>query len=184
MHLRWTNHHCLTFFSILQVCFSSLRSPHFTCSFTWSCAHELFLRHVPGTAAREGLLSQHGGLLGTAEIAGHWRKAEASFRLPVIRLRVQILHSWRMHIYIYMCVCVCVFVCFVGRDSSVGIATRYGLDDPGIESWWGRDFPYSSRPALGPPSLLYNGYQVFPGVKQPGRGFGHPPHLAPRLRKE
>jgi hypothetical protein len=24
-----------------------------------------------------------------------------------------------------------------GRDSSVGIATRYGLDGPGIESWWG-----------------------------------------------
>ena len=22
------------------------------------------------------------------------------------------------------------------RDSAVGIATRYGLDGPGIESWW------------------------------------------------
>jgi hypothetical protein len=38
----------------------------------------------------------------------------------------------------------------VGRDSSVGNATRYGLDDPGIESGWGRDFPHPSRPALGP----------------------------------
>jgi hypothetical protein len=38
----------------------------------------------------------------------------------------------------------------VGRDSSVGIATRYGLDGPGIESRWGRDFPHPSRPALGP----------------------------------
>jgi len=27
---------------------------------------------------------------------------------------------------------------------------RYGLDDPGIKSWWGRDFPHQSRPALGP----------------------------------
>ena len=36
------------------------------------------------------------------------------------------------------------------RDSSVGIATRYGLDGPGIESRWGRDFPHPSRPALGP----------------------------------
>jgi len=26
------------------------------------------------------------------------------------------------------------------RDSSVGIATRYGLDGPGIESRWGQDF--------------------------------------------
>jgi hypothetical protein len=37
-----------------------------------------------------------------------------------------------------------------GRESSVGIATRYGLDGPGIESRWGRDFPHPSRPALGP----------------------------------
>ena len=38
----------------------------------------------------------------------------------------------------------------VGRDSSVGIATRYGLDGPGIESRWGRDFLHPSRPALRP----------------------------------
>jgi len=38
----------------------------------------------------------------------------------------------------------------LGRDSSVGIATGYGLDGPGIESQWGRDFPHLSRPALGP----------------------------------
>jgi hypothetical protein len=37
-----------------------------------------------------------------------------------------------------------------GRDSSVGIATRYWLDGPGFESRWGRDFPHSSRPVLGP----------------------------------
>ena len=37
-----------------------------------------------------------------------------------------------------------------GRDSSVGIATRYGLDGPGIESRWGRDFSHTSRLALGP----------------------------------
>ena len=43
------------------------------------------------------------------------------------------------------------FLCeYVGLDSSVGIATRYGLDGPGIESRWGRDFPYLSRSALGP----------------------------------
>ena len=37
-----------------------------------------------------------------------------------------------------------------GRASSVGIATRYGLDGPGIESRRRRDFPHPSRPALGP----------------------------------
>jgi hypothetical protein len=37
-----------------------------------------------------------------------------------------------------------------GPGSSVGIATGYELDGPGIEFRWGRDFPYLSRPALGP----------------------------------
>jgi hypothetical protein len=38
----------------------------------------------------------------------------------------------------------------MGRDSSVSIATRYGLDGPEIESWQGRHFLYPSRLALGP----------------------------------
>ena len=40
----------------------------------------------------------------------------------------------------------------VERDSSVGIATRYGPNGLGIERRWGgeRDFPHPSRPALGP----------------------------------
>ena len=37
-----------------------------------------------------------------------------------------------------------------GPGSSVGIATGYGLDGPGIESRWGRDFLHLSRLALGP----------------------------------
>jgi len=53
----------------------------------------------------------------------------------------------------------------VGRDSSIGIETHYGLDGPVIECPWGRGF--STRPdrAWGPPSLLYNGHRVFPGGK-------------------
>ena len=38
----------------------------------------------------------------------------------------------------------------VFKDSSVGIATGFGLDGPGIESRWGRDFLHPPRPALGP----------------------------------
>jgi hypothetical protein len=30
----------------------------------------------------------------------------------------------------------------VGPDSSVAMATRYGLDGPAIKSRWGRDFPH------------------------------------------
>ena len=36
------------------------------------------------------------------------------------------------------------------RDSSVGIATHYGLEGMGIESRSGRDLPHPSRPAPGP----------------------------------
>jgi hypothetical protein len=54
---------------------------------------------------------------------------------------------------------------FGGPGNSVGITTGYGLDGPGIESRWGRDFPHLSRP-----SLLWNGYRFFPeGRKWPGR---------------
>jgi len=38
----------------------------------------------------------------------------------------------------------------MGHDSSVGIVNRYGLDGPGIEYRWRRDFLQPSRPALGP----------------------------------
>jgi hypothetical protein len=37
-----------------------------------------------------------------------------------------------------------------GLGSSVGIATDYGLDGPGIESRWGPDFSHTFRKALGP----------------------------------
>jgi len=68
----------------------------------------------------------------------------------------------------------------IGRDSSVEIVTRYGLEGPRIKSWHGRDFPPPSKQALrpNPGSCRYNGYQVvFAGVKRPDRGADHPPHL-------
>jgi hypothetical protein len=56
---------------------------------------------------------------------------------------------------------------------------------PGIESRWGRDFPRLSRPALGPPNLLYSGYQVFPGVKvRPGRAADHSPPSSAEIMEE
>jgi hypothetical protein len=63
----------------------------------------------------------------------------------------------------------------VGRDSVVGIATRYGMDGPEIKSRWGRDFPHPSRSALGPTQPPVQWYRVsFPGVEWPGRGVDHP----------
>ena len=55
-----------------------------------------------------------------------------------------------------------------GRDSSVGTATRYGLDGPRIESRWGEDFPHPSDRPWGPPSLLYSGYRVITRAKAAG----------------
>ena len=57
-----------------------------------------------------------------------------------------------------------------GRDYLVGIATPYGLDDSGIESLWGRDFPHPSKPVLGPtqpPVQWVPGLSL--GKERPGR---------------
>jgi hypothetical protein len=72
-----------------------------------------------------------------------------------------------------------------GRDNAVRIAIHNGLDGPGIKSHCWRDFPHPSRPALRPThSPIQWEPGLFPGVKRPGRGVEHPPHLVPRLKKE
>ena len=81
--------------------------------------------------------------------------------------------GWDSHVLVYFTLPVTTFVGLLTetrcRDSSVGIATRYGLGGPGIESRWGGeifrtrlDWPW------GPPTLLYNGYRVFTGGKAAG----------------
>jgi hypothetical protein len=54
-----------------------------------------------------------------------------------------------------------------GRYSPVGITTRYGLDDPGIESWWGRDF---SVPVQIGPRAHHTSCTVGAGSFSQGRG--------------
>jgi len=57
----------------------------------------------------------------------------------------------------------------IGEPGSVvDTATRYRLEGPRIESRCGRHFPHLFRRPWGPPSLLYNGCRVFPGVKAAG----------------
>ena len=72
----------------------------------------------------------------------------------------------------------------LGRDSSVGIATRYGLDDPGSNPRVEDIFRTRPDRSWVPPSFLYNGYRVFPGVKRRGVALTTLSHLAPRLNKE
>jgi hypothetical protein len=54
----------------------------------------------------------------------------------------------------------------IGLGSSVGIATGYDLDGPGIEFRGGEIFRTCPDRPCGPPSLLYNGYRVFPGSRK------------------
>ena len=60
--------------------------------------------------------------------------------------------------------------CCGGRNSSVGIATGYGLDCTGIESRWGARF---SAPEAHPASYT-RGTAFFLGVQRPERGVHHP----------
>ena len=57
-----------------------------------------------------------------------------------------------------------------GSGSSVGIATGYGWTVRGSNPGGGEIFHTCPDRPWGPPSLLYNGYRVFPGGKErPGR---------------
>ena len=78
-------------------------------------------------------------------------------------------------IYIYS------YLFMLGWDGSVGIATLFGLDGPGMESQWTRDFPHSSRQALGPtqPPIQW----VFPGCKSAAAGVGHPLPFSVEVKK-
>jgi len=57
----------------------------------------------------------------------------------------------------------------VGQDSVDCIATRYWLDGPGIEYQRSRGFPQPTRPAKGPVTFLFKGYQVFARTETAGK---------------
>ena len=80
------------------------------------------------------------------------------------------------------------FLCHIftlTRHTPVGIATRYGLQGPVIESRWGRDFPHLSKPALGPtqPPIQW-APGLYRGLSGRGVALTTHPHLAPRLKEE
>jgi hypothetical protein len=55
------------------------------------------------------------------------------------------------------------------RDSSVGITTGYGLDDPRIETHEARFFAHFQTGPEAHPASCTMGTGTFPGVKRPGR---------------
>ena len=125
-------------------------------------------------------------------IYGHTRYLTNSFRTNVLKITTPQLccglHFFKINFSYYrhtlfhtifrkyvgkivrIIIFILIYSSFCGPGSVVGIATAYGLDGPGIESQWGEIFRASPDRPWGPPSLLYNGYRVFPrGKVLPGR---------------
>ena len=72
----------------------------------------------------------------------------------------------------------------MGRDSSVGITTDYGLDGPGIESRWVAIFSTPVQTSLGAhPASYTKGTGSFAGVNRPGRGVDHPPTSSAEVKE-
>jgi hypothetical protein len=73
------------------------------------------------------------------------------------------------------------------RDSSVGIAAGYGLDNPQFESKWGQEFSLlhvvqtgsGAHPASHPMSTSY----LSPGVKRSRREADHSPPGSAKVKK-
>ena len=76
---------------------------------------------------------------------------------------------------------------FVGRESVVSIATRYGLDGPGMEYRWGARFfaPVWTGPGVHPASYTMRTAFFLPvGKGDRGLALTTHPYRSPRLKKE
>ena len=72
-----------------------------------------------------------------------------------------------------------------GPGSSVGIATELWAIQSGDRILVGARFSAHPDRPWGQPSLLYNGYRVFPGGKVwPGRAADHPPPSSAEVLEE
>ena len=70
------------------------------------------------------------------------------------------------------------------RGSVVDTAAGYGLENPGIESRWRRDFRHPFRPALGPTQPPCNWHRVYlPEIKRLGRSGDHLPRYNAEVKE-
>jgi hypothetical protein len=73
----------------------------------------------------------------------------------------------------------------MGRNTSVGIATDYGLDGQEIESRGGARFSASVQTGPGVhPASCKMGTESFPGVMRPGRGFDQPSTSSAEVKRK
>jgi hypothetical protein len=128
----------------------------------------------------------------------HWRTA-CSLATAVVALLVSrsllsngsIRHSilqWYQHRFPDKLKLYLIFCFPWSRDSVVGIAAGYGLDDRGVgvhAPVGSRIFFKSSRPALGStqPPIQWIPCFLSPGLKRPGREAYHSPQPVPRSGK-
>jgi len=92
---------------------------------------------------------------------------------------MELYTKYTVYIYIF------IYLFIMGRDNSVGIATRYGLDGPGIESRWGPRFSATVQTGCGAHPASYTmGVRSFPGVKRPRRGVDHPPPSSAKVKEK
>jgi hypothetical protein len=66
---------------------------------------------------------------------------------------------------------------------AVGIANRYGLESPRIESRWGEIFRTRPKQPWGSISLLYNGYRFFPEDKSAGAIVDYVPLYSAKVKE-
>jgi hypothetical protein len=74
----------------------------------------------------------------------------------------------------------------VGRDSSVGTATRYGLDGLEIECQWRAKYKATVQTIPGDHPAFYTrsiGFLVWGGVKRPGHGVNHLPPSSAEIKE-
>ena len=91
--------------------------------------------------------------------------------MHLVGVIIRICHDARSHgrktlIYVYRSShkFSIILVIFCGPGSVVGVATGYGLDGPGIESWWGARFSAPVETGLGAhPASCTMGTGSFPG---------------------
>ena len=129
-------------------------------------------RFTPGKVTRH---TSNKTLDGSQNTSGGFCRRENFLYIPDFEPRIfQAVASLFAHCAaVYLLTSVCYSR---GRDSSVGIATRYGLDGLGIESQWGsRFFPPVNTGPGGHPASYTTGTGSFPGVKRPGHGVNHLP---------
>ena len=131
------------------------------------------------------LYASHGTFWPTCWNAGIftncWKSSATNTRVSYFLFQIPLflcvfLCFFSVTVYYFFClISFPLFILSVSRDISVGIAIRYGLDGPGVESRSGEIFRTRPHRLCGPSSLLCNACRVsFSELKRSGRGVNHP----------